>query len=478
MNFIMQLNHFQIVSVLLAMLFMASNVLVKSASASSATITVNRERLSKTNLDKTFEAMIANPERPLTGLSVVVVRHGQIVYDGNFGKRKVDQANPENSLPVDRNTKFRIASISKLETATAIMQLVEQKKIDLDGDIGNYLGFPFRNPNFPDTPITVRMLLSHTSSVRDGDNYVFPPTETLKDLFVAGGKHWENGVHWAAVSEEHKDLAPGKFFAYSNLSYGVLGTIVEAVSGERFDKYMRTHVLLPLGCKASYNVTDFSDAELNELSVLYRKRDSNDKWDSQGPWYAQFDEYKDGKAKLPEGSESYVPGKNATWLSPQGGLRISALDLSRIMRMFMNGGAFNGVRILKPETVNLMFSPQWTYDRVKQNGETDRDLMLCYGLGPQIITNSLGDRLLEKSDVDMKGHIGDANGLLSCMMMDFKNRNGFICIIGGVGADPDKNLGSYSSFFKWEEEIATAIFQNILTDENYKRSTAVTTTPH
>jgi hypothetical protein len=58
----------------------------------------------------------------------------------------------------------------------------------------------------------------------------------------------------------------------------------------------------------------------------------------------------------------------------------------------------------------------------------------------------------------MSGHIGDANGLLACMMMDFISKDGFICIMSGVGADPDKNHGSYSSFFKWEEEIVTAIY--------------------
>ena len=433
----------------------------------SAEEKVRHESPSKASLRKSLEAIVSNPERPLTGLSVVVVKAGKIVYDGNFGNRKIDATDPRKSLPVDQKTKFRVASISKLETATAIMQLVEQGKLNLDEDIGHYLGFQCRNPNYPDIPVTTRMLLSHTSSLRDNGNYVFPPTETLKDVLTPAGKHWENGVHWAAPTDEHKDVAPGKFFAYSNLAYGTLGTIVEAVSGQRFDQYMRQNILLPLGCKASYNVHDFSQAELKELSVLYRKRDTNEKWDPQGPWYPQFDNYEDGTAKLPEGADNYVPGTNATWLSPQGGLRISALDLSKIMRMFMNGGEFNGVRILKPETVKLMFSPQWNYDKQKQNGETDRDLMICYGLGPQILTNTLGDRIFEKSTVPMVGHMGDANGLLSCMMMDFQNKNGFICIMSGVGADPDKNLGAYSSFYKWEEEIATAVLKNVFKNNCY-----------
>lgn len=421
--------------------------------------------LSKTSLNKRLKEIVANPDRRLTGLSVVVVKRGRIVYDGNFGKRWLNLENPGKSLAVDRHTKFRIASISKLETAAGIMQLVEQSKINLDEDIGHYLGFQVRNPNYPDTPVTVRMLLSHTSSLRDGEQYTFPPSDTLEQVLASGGKHWENGAHWAKTGEDHSDTAPGKYFQYSNLNYGVLGTIIEAVSGERFDKYVRGHVLLPLGCKASYNLQDFSKSELKEVSALYRKQDSNEKWDPHGPWYVQFDDHHGAKVTTPEGADSYIPGKNATWLSPQGGLRISALDLSRVMRMFMNGGEFNGARILKPETVKLMFSPQWTYDKLKHNGDTDQDLMICYGLGPQILTNTLGDRLIENSNLPMVGHMGDANGLLSCMMMDFRRKDGFICIIGGVGADPEKNRGSYSSFFKWEEEIMTAIYSTILSDD-------------
>ena len=455
------------IPVSLATLCLINTTFCASASASknpTAEQIENRNQSAKSVLDKTLKQLIANPERPVTGVSVVVVKNGKIVYDGNFGKRKLDQENPNKSLPVDKNTKFRIASISKLETATGIMQLVEQNKIDLDQDISKYLGFHLRNPSFPETPITVRMLLSHTSSIRDGDKYNFPPDETMQDALSPGGKNWANGAHFATPSEAHKEVAPGIYFEYSNLNYGLLGTIIEAVSGERFDKYMRAHVLLPLGCKASYNITDFNGSNLNQVSVLYRKRgkEDNDIWDTNGPWVPQADDYPDGIAALPAAAANYVPGKNASWLSPQGGLRISALDLSRVMRMFMNEGKFNGKQILKPETVKAMFTPQWTYDKAKKNGDNYDDLMICYGLGPQILTNTIGDRLVEKGSVSMVGHIGDANGLLSCLMMDFKTKDGFICILGGVGADPDKNKGRYSSFFRWEEEIATAVFKNYL----------------
>ncbi len=444
--------------------------------ASASTIIKSKQDLTSALLSKKLEAILNNPERPLSGLSVVVVKAGKIVYNDNFGMRKIDQENPASSLPVNANTKFRIASISKMGSAIAIMQLAEKGKIDLDKDASSYLGFKLRNPHYPDIPITVRMLLSHTSSLRDADNYSFPPTESMEQVLSPGGKHWNNGIHWASSSEELQDLAPGKYFYYSNLAFGLLGTIIEATSGERFDRYMRTNILLPLGCNASYNVQDFSAADLNNLSVLYRKRDSTDQWNPKGTWYAQVDDYHGGPPTAPEGAETYVPGKNASWLSPQGGLRISAMDLSKIMRMFMNKGEFNGVRILSPESVNTIFTSQWKYDQEKGNGDTYGGLMLSYGLSSIILSNTGGDRLLRDCNIPMVGHIGDANGLLSCMFMDRDSKDGFICILSGTGADPAKNKGSYSSFFKWQEEMITAIFDTVLQDKKAAASLAKSAT--
>ena len=118
-----------------------------------------------------------------------------------------------------------------------------------------------------------------------------------------------------------------------------------------------------------------------------------------------------------------------------------------------------GAILLQPETVDLMFTPQWVYDGLRPNGDTYGDLMLCYGLGPQIMTDTLGDRLLADRAVGMAGHFGEAFGLLSAMMIDFAGRRGFIYLIGGVGADPDRQPGSYSSMSRWEEEIVTALFR-------------------
>src|SRR6185295_20107535 len=95
----------------------------------------DKECSASSSLSKSLAEVLENPERPLTGLSVVVIKNGKIAYTGNFGKRLIDQDKQRNSLKVDSKTKFRVASLSKLETATGIMQLVEQKKIDLDEDV-------------------------------------------------------------------------------------------------------------------------------------------------------------------------------------------------------------------------------------------------------------------------------------------------------------------------------------------------------
>jgi CubicO group peptidase (beta-lactamase class C family) len=105
-------------------------------------------------------------ELKTVGLAVAVVKKGEIVFARNFGWQDV-----EKQIPLSDNSIFRIASISKSFSATAIMQLVEQKKLSLDDDVSKLIGFTIRNPNYPDKVITLRMLMSHTSSVSDRNGY-------------------------------------------------------------------------------------------------------------------------------------------------------------------------------------------------------------------------------------------------------------------------------------------------------------------
>ncbi len=105
-------------------------------------------------------------EKPVMGLSVAVVKNNKIVYTHAFGLKDA-----ENNIALKTDDMFRIASISKSFSATSIMQLVEKKKLKLDDDVSNLIGFKVRNPDFPGTVITLKMLLSHTSGLNDSEGY-------------------------------------------------------------------------------------------------------------------------------------------------------------------------------------------------------------------------------------------------------------------------------------------------------------------
>lgn len=413
----------------------------------------------------------------LSGLQVLAVKDLETEYSGNFGYRYLDNNCKDNNLEVNEDTKFRIASISKLVSAIGIMQQYEKGKLDLNQDISKYLGFKLRNPNYPEHKITIKMLLSQTSSIRDGSFYAVPPKDSIKDFFLKNGKYYFAGEHWAGTqtNKSKRDKSPGKFFKYSNLNYGVLATILERVTGVRFDLYMRNNIFIPMDIDASYNLADFNKNSQNNIAVLYRKK-LNGSWDSEGPWVAQVDDYKKetiNKNRVmisnPASEESYKfvnlkdykIGSNGTIFSPQGGLRISAKDLAKIMKMFLKKGKYNNIQILKEKTIDLMFKAYWNYDSKLKNGDNYRGLINSYGLGTHIIKNISGDRILADKDIFMKGHLGDAYGLLSAFMLDFSSNIGFIYLIGGVGHDPEDYKGEYSSFYRWEEEIMTAVFENI-----------------
>jgi CubicO group peptidase (beta-lactamase class C family) len=131
-------------------------VLLTAAGCKKDNLTVKSRADLEEKLQREFS------DNNLTGVSYCVVKNDRILYSGAQGY--ADEAN--NKLATD-TSRYLIASISKTITAVALMQLVEQNLIALDDDINNFLPYPVRNPDFPNTPITYRMLLSHTSSISD-----------------------------------------------------------------------------------------------------------------------------------------------------------------------------------------------------------------------------------------------------------------------------------------------------------------------
>ena len=413
-------------------------------------------------LDRELAAIVDDAQCPLASLSVVAVRDGNVVYERAFGRRFIDTSGSGRDQPAGSATLFRIASISKLVTTLGVMNLVEQGRLSLDEDIGTYLGYRVRNPNFPDVPITLRMLLTHTSSLRDDAGYFWFDGE-LKDVLVPGGSRFGDGAMW---SRTH---APGQRFSYANLPWGVAGTVMEKATGQRFDRLMRSLVIDPLGLQGGYNPAELAPASLASLATLYRKATAGDEnvWNPNGPWIAQTDDYS-VRRPVSRARDDYVVGTNGTLFGPQGGLRASARDLARIMRMLMNGGALDGRRVLQPATVDAILSRQWTRDASNGDGDygSHRSRFNAWGLGNQQFLDvsgpDFGDRLVEGGGFAAAGHLGDAYGLLGTVAFDRASRNGFAFLIGGTGCDPETQRGAYSAGARFEERIATALHRRAI----------------
>ena len=311
------------------------------------------------------------------GLSVAVVKDGKTVYTQALGKKNLKTGEDLESTDI-----FRIASISKSFSAMSIMQLIKAGRLHLSDDVSDLLGFKVRNPKFPEVVITLKMLLSHTSSLNDSQGY-----------FTLDPPNPDKNTEWEKC---YNDYAPGEGYQYCNLAYNMVGTLIEKYSGGRFDQYVRTHVLQPLGLYGGYCV-DSLDSD--KFAGIY-----------------EFDKAK-GEYVLSKGAyhprreiiENYVFGYSTPVFSPTGGMKISAPDLARYMTMHMNYGKLDGTRIIPKKSAKIMQTP------VSENG---------YGLG--LLRT---EKLIPGED--LVGHTGAAYGLHSSMFFEPEKKFGIVAITNG-----------------------------------------------
>jgi CubicO group peptidase (beta-lactamase class C family) len=406
-------------------------------------------------LERTLEAIASDPACELASLSVLAIRDGKLAYEGQFGRRRIGNGAGDD-LPANRDTLYRIASVSKMMTTLGLLRLAEERDIDLDADVSRHLGFRLRNPHFPDSVITLRHLLTHRASLRDEAGYSFPAGTALKDVVTPGARLHGDGSMWASKA------GPGDYFTYCNLGWGLIGTLMERIGGERFDRLMHKLLLQPLGLTAGYHPAELAPAALPHIATLYRKRTTDTEvWDAAGPWIAQADDYRDKPPSPPPGIERYVIGENATPFSPTGGLRISARGLGTVMLMLMNGGVHEGKQILQAATLERMFARQWTADATGANGDTMNGFFHSWGLGNAQFPDQPGRRLVE-GGFDAVGHLGDAYGVRSVFAADLKRRNGMIVLVGGTSVDPGLVKGRYSALARFEEDILTSMFRHAI----------------
>lgn len=377
----------------------------------------------------------------LMGGVAIIICNGEVTESVAFGLADLGR-----NLPVTDETMFRVASISKVVTAMAFMQLVEQGQVALDQDIGSILGFQVRNPNFPELIITPRMLLSHTSSIRDGSTYnnflsaTFSQSQIphLNSLLSPGGTFYSSGQF---LSQQ-----PGTYFTYANVNYGILGTMIEIISETRFDIYCRDNILLPLEIEGSFLPTEVPD--INNVAVLYRKINNN--------WVPQADHFQ-GVYPSAGNLESYVPGTNGLRLSPQGGLRASGSELAKILLLIINKGTYNGNQILQESTISEMLLPQWHFNG--NNGNNYYGLFRSWGLGIHRITGTPGNDMVFTTSELMLGHSGEAYGLVSNAYIDTLNLTGLVFMTNGNGSGYSTN--NQSAFYSVENEVFNLIAEKI-----------------
>jgi CubicO group peptidase (beta-lactamase class C family) len=261
-------------------------------------------------------------EAGIAGVGAAILVDHQVVWMRAYG-----EADRARHVPFTTHTVMNVGSIAKTVTGVALMRAVQAGKLDLDADIDAYLPFAVRNPAFPDAPITLRQLATHTSGITDrwevyerayhyGGDAPGTLAAFLRDYFAPGGADYSKDNFLA--------VAPGSHREYSNIGAALAGYIVERATGERLDAYTQREIFAPLGLRDTRWFLEGMDRERH--STLYVAQNG---------------------MTIP-----IPPYGLATY--PDGGLRTSVADLSRLLAALLNGGELDGARILDARTVAEM----------------------------------------------------------------------------------------------------------------------------
>lgn len=304
----------------------------------------------------------------IAGAVIVVVRNEDVLLQKGYG-----YADREKGIPVDpERTLFRPGSISKLFTSTAVMQLVEAGRLDLDADVNSYLDF--RVPPKDGKPVTLRNLLTHTAGFE----------ESLKSIFSAH----EAGL--IPLDRFTRDALPAQIFpageipAYSNYGSGLAGYIVQRVTGQPFEAYVEHHIFAPLGMTRS----TFRQPLPDELAATMSK----------------------GYALASDASHGFEFVNPA----PAGALSAVGTDIGRFMIAQLNEGAAGDARILAPETTRSMHAT-------------------AFRVTPSINGMSLGFFELDRNGYRVLGHSGDLSHFHSDLWLLTDQRVGFYISLNSRG---------------------------------------------
>lgn len=358
-----------------------------------------------------IDALVAEQmeQAGLMGVAGMVFVDGRLVWSRGYGHRDFLR-----TQPFTTSTTMSVASITKSFTGTAMLQLVAGGKLDLDADVSRYLPFRVRNPRFPDSPITLRMIATHTSGITDRweiyrTTYRFDEvapeslTDFITDYFAVDGRHYS--------VENYTNFAPGTEREYSNMGAGLVGFIIERITGERLDAYTRRHILAPLGMRSSgWSLRELSTADLSAQFVT-----------------------QDGVAIPIQRYESTN--------YPDGGLRTSVGDLSRFFLALLNHGAHDGTRILPAREADEMTRFQFTGPEFPK------------GYGPGEGNSGLFWRT--RHNGEYMGHGGSDPGVQSLMLSTLDRRVAVVLLSNTSGGSPQ--FQAFDAIFRALAAYGTAL---------------------
>lgn len=348
------------------------------------------------------------------GIGLSVVSDNSTIWSGAYG-----MANIALNKPMTTDHIINIASVSKLFVATAIMQLSERSLLSIDDNINRHLPFDISYPKNENLPITIRQLLTHKSSILDGqyydesyttDPHYKPLSEWLKNYLHIEGD--------AYSSNNFIDKDPGQQWTYSNIGFGVLALIVENVSGIKFDEYCQQYIFSPLEMKS----TTWKEPLVKDRSATL---------------YAFFSEepHDDELSKIYKLLESksidlrkYLPIKSYRFPNYPDGLLYSTVnDLSRYAQCILNGGKFKNHKILDPNSIDSMFELQ---------GKDEKKQGLCWRY---------------TGFENIWGHGGDDPGVQSGLYIDrVKNRAMIMMKNSNLGSRTQVVKGMYKASLSLE----------------------------
>ena len=319
------------------------------------------------------------------GAIVCLIENGRIAATYCYGTLDQDGA------PVTADALFRVGSISKMVTAMGAMRLVEQGRLTLDGDLSDILGFSLRSPRYPDTPITLRQLMTHTAGIRDSAYYDLAlrgETRTLTELLTGDIRSFQF----------YQSLRPGTASRYSNFGGGLLGCVIEGATGQTVDAYMSEAIFGPLGLTAAYQGALIPDgaAVANLYDMPSRKLVADLREDAPPVLVADV-----------QTDYGWTAGK----------LAISAPDLAKLIIALSDDGVYENTRVLSADSAILM--------RTAQNNMGSVTCDSGRGLCVNLVTDTLAEGRT------LYGHGGKAYGMLCAAYFDPTDRTGVVMLTNG-----------------------------------------------